>query len=140
MASQDAEKGYQVEEEGAEEQRFSCNFCDYKHKKEGPIKSHVTKKHKDKNAQVEGVPEAEVLDDDIEEDMRLMAEWNRPDIDTENLDDPENPGDGNVEEVEVINEATGQEGNIGQAVERIKVLEEDIGVKEELIKNIKNKR
>ena len=138
MASQDTEKGYQVEEEGVEEQRFSCNYCEYKHKKEGTIKSHVTKKHKEKNTQGqgEGVPEAEVLDNDIEDDIRLMAEWDRPAIDTENLDDPENTVVGNVEEVEVINEATGQEGNLNQDVERIKVLEEDIGVKEELIKKM----
>ena len=131
-----ASQGYQVKEEGADEQRFSCNFCEYKHKKEGTIKGHVTKKHKDKNTPGEGVTEAEVLDDNIEEDMRLMAEWNRPAADTEDLVDPENPGDGNVEEVVVINEAIGQEGNLGQAVGRIKVLEEDIGVNEELIKKM----
>ena len=40
------------------------------------------------------------------------------------------------ENVDVINAATGQEGNLEEAVERIKVLEEDIGVKEELIKKM----
>ena len=36
----------------------------------------------------------------------------------------------------VINDTTGEEGSLGQAVERIKVLEEDLSVKEELVKKM----
>ena len=101
------------------------------------MKSHITRQHvkknKEKNSQGEDVVD-EVLDDDIEADMRLMEEWNRP------LADPAINLETRVEEVaderEVINVATGQEGSLGEAVERIKVLEEDMSVKEELIKKM----
>ena len=140
MASQETDKGYNVEGEGTEELSFSCKSCEYKHKKEGTMKSHITRQHvkksKEKNSQGEGVPEVEVLEDedDIEADMRLMAEWNRPPVEEAHVagENSEAP----PENVDVINAATGQEGNLEEAVERIKVLEEDIGVKEELIKKM----
>ena len=63
-----------------------------------------------------------------------MAEWNRPPVEEAHVagENSEAP----PENVDVINAATGQEGNLEEAVERIKVLEEDIGVKEELIKKM----
>ena len=85
MTSQEADKGFHVEDEGTEEQSYSCNFCEYKHKKEGIMKSHITRQHvkknKEKDSQGEGEGD-EVLDDDVEADMRLMEEWNRPADDT----------------------------------------------------------
>ena len=97
MTSQETDKGFHVEEEGTDEQIFSCNFCVYKHKKEGIMKSHVTrqhiKKHKEKNNQVEDVHDVELLDEDIEEDMRLMAECNRPPVNPEDQADTENLAD-----------------------------------------------
>ena len=68
MASQETDKGYNVEGEGTEELIFSCKSCEYKHKKEGTMKSHITRQHvkksKEKNSQGEGVPEVEVLEDE----------------------------------------------------------------------------
>ena len=45
MVSQDTENVYHVEEEGTDDQTFSCKTCDYKYKKEGTVKSHVTRQH-----------------------------------------------------------------------------------------------
>ena len=39
MASQETDKGYNVDGEGTEELSFSCKSCDYKHKKEGTMKT-----------------------------------------------------------------------------------------------------
>ena len=116
MASQETDKGYNVDGEGTEELSFSCKSCDYKHKKEGTMKSHNTRQHvknnKEKNSQGEGVPEVEVLEDedDIEADMILMAEWNRPSVEEATVanENSEAPPDN----VDVINAVTGQEGNL----------------------------
>ena len=140
--SQDNSKNYHVEEEDSEDKHFKCNLCQYKAKKESTIKSHMTQKHKAKDDQQtqgnEVVVLDDVLDDDVEEDMRLMAEWNRPDAEVKEVT-PENEDIINKDtEVAVINEAIGQEGNLGQAVERRKVLEEDLSVKEELIKKMES--
>ena len=116
MASQETDKGYNVEGEGTEELSFSCKSCDYKHKKEGTMKSHITRQHvkknKEKNSQGEGVPEVEVLEDedDIEADMILMAEWNRPSVEEATVANKNSEAP--PENVEVINAVTGQEGNL----------------------------
>ena len=107
-------------------------------KKEGPMKSHITRQHVKKQKATETV----VVTKTEEEALAALEEWNRPrpgegdlgDVDKANAnanDTPEN-------DVIVINEATGQEGNLEQAVERIKCLEEDLAAKEEVIKKIES--
>ena len=138
ISSQDPERGFHVEGEGTDDQTFVCKTCDYKHKKEGPMKSHITRQHVKKQKATETV----VVTETEEEALAALEEWNRPrpgegdlgDVDKANAnanDTPEN-------DVIVINEATGQEGNLEQAVERIKCLEEDLAAKEEVIKKIES--
>ena len=76
------------------------------------------------------------MDDDVKENMRLMAEWNRPHKELEEVT-PEVTKEEDIE-VAVINEAFEKEGNLSQAVESIKVLEEDLSVKEDLFKKMKS--
>ena len=132
--SQENSKKYHVKEEESENKHFKCDLCQYKAKKESTIKSHMTQKHKDNQHTTVVEDEDVVLEDNVEADIRLMAEWNRPGEELEEVT-PENEEDN---EVAVINEANGQEGNLTQAVERIKVLEEDLCVKEELIKKMES--
>ena len=125
---------YHVEEDEANEQVFICDLCQYKAKNESAMKKHMTQKHKPKTVvKPQGGGEV-VLDDDIEADMRKMAQWDKP-ADTETLTDAENNTEV-VPEVAVINDATLEEGTIGQAVERFKALEEDLSVKEDVIKKL----
>ena len=130
MSSQDPETGFHVEGEGTEDQTFACNTCDYKHKKEGPMKSHITKQHVKKKTAV--VTETE------EEALAALEEWNRPRAGDEALGEGGNTNatTTGANEVIVINDTTGQEGNLEQAVKRIKCLEEDLAAKEEVIKKI----
>ena len=69
----------------------------------------MTQKHKEKdNHQTQGFDEV-VLGDDVEEDMRLMEEWNRPPNEVQEVT-PENTNEEGTE-VAVINRAIQQEGN-----------------------------
>ena len=49
MTSLETDKGFQVEDEGTDQQSYSCKLCEYKHKKEGTMKSHITRQHVKKN-------------------------------------------------------------------------------------------
>ena len=73
-------------------------------------------------------------DDDLSEtDSLALEEWNRP-RDTEPEKEAEETGTDVIVETEVINEATGEERSLGQAVERINILEEELSAKEEVMK------
>ena len=111
---------------------FSCNICDYRNKKSSVVKSHITRQHVKKQVEKE---KTTVDDDDLSEaDLAALEEWNRPG-DTEAEQEAEGSDtDDAVMEKEVINEATGEEGSLGQAVERIKMLEEELSAKEEVMK------
>jgi hypothetical protein len=142
--SQEKQKGYRLEEEGTDEKTFACSTCDYKNKKETYMKSHITKIHVKKQVQktaerVEDEGEIDEIDEIDEADLAALEEWDRPrgsvveDVDEED-DDEVSLSVENV--VVVINDATGQEGNLVKAVERIKSLEEELGVKEEVLRKL----
>ena len=67
--SQDTEKSYHVEEEGTDEQIWACNICEYKHKKEGIIKSHITRQHVKKPNQ--NAPDIQVVAETEEEALAI---------------------------------------------------------------------
>ena len=102
------------------------------------MKSHITKQHVKKNVpkSVEGVAET------AETDAAALADleqWDRPrDDEVEELEEEVVIGGGDSQEMNVIviNDVTGQEGNLVQAVERIKCLEEDLAAKEEVVKKL----
>ena len=129
--SQDDANSYHVEDEGSEQEMFSCNTCEYKNKKSSVVKSHITRQHVKKQAKKEKVT---TDDDDLSEtDSLVLEEWNRP-RDTEPEKEAEETGTDVIVETEVINEATGEERSLGQAVERINILEEELSAKEEVMK------
>ena len=74
MGSQETEVGFQVEGEGTDEQTFSCKTCEYKHKKEGPMKSHITRQHVKKQKAPEGAGIVETE----EAAIAALDEWDRP--------------------------------------------------------------
>ena len=128
-------KNYHIEDEETVEKSYVCEICQYKAKKESVMKTHMTQKHKERNIPItQNTVGGEDLEDDIEAEMRDLAQWDRPPATTEDRTD-ENDDD-SAENVVVIIDTTGEEGSLGQAVERIKVLEEDLGVKEELVKRM----
>ena len=139
MATQEAEKGYRVQEDGTDSPSFLCNQCEYTHKKEGTMKSHITRQHVKKTKNNDGAKPVETE----EEALAALAEWDRP-IEDENdkeeveQDEEENHEEGVVPdtEVAVINDTNGQEGNLEQAVARIKHLEEEGAAKEEVLKKM----
>ena len=92
--SQDNSKKYHVEEEESKEKHFKCDLCQYKAKKESTIKSHMTQKHKQKDDQQTQGDDKVVLDDDVEEDMRLMQEWNRPENEVQEVTPDNTNGEG----------------------------------------------
>ena len=140
MSSQEQENRYRVENEGAEDQIFACNICDYKQKKEGTMKSHYTRQHTKKSGKEDSTKPAETE----EEALAALEEWNRPprEDEDEEVDDEIDEEEDLVEsaaaqqEVVVINDSNGQEGNLEQAVARIKHLEEEGAAKEELLKKM----
>ena len=88
----------------------------------------ITKQHVKKKTAV--VTETE------EEALAALEEWNRPRTGEETLGEGGNANATAANDVIVINDTTGQEGKLEQAVERIKCLEEDLTAKEEVIKKI----
>ena len=133
--SQDEANSFHVEDEGTEQEMFSCNTCDYKNKKSSVVKSHITRQHVKKQSDKE---KTATEDDDLTAaDLAALEEWNRPRGQEADPDkDVEVLGTIGVEEREVIDVATGEEGNLVQAVERIKMLEEDLSAKEEVMKTM----
>ena len=132
-------KNYHMEDEEAVEKSYVCELCQYKATKESVIKKHITQKHKDRNIPItQNTVGGEDLEDDIEAEMRDLAQWDRPPATTEDRteDRTDENDDDLTENVVVINDTTGEEGSLGQAIERIKVLEEDLSVKEELVKKM----
>ena len=129
------ENGYHVEDEGTEQEMFSCNTCDYRNKKSSVVKSHITRQHVKKQPEKE---KATTNDDDLTEaDLAALEEWNRPrDQDANLVEEVEEVATTGGEEREVIDVTTGEEGNLVQAVERIKKLEEDLSAKEEVMKSM----
>ena len=129
------DNGYHVEDEGTEQEMFSCNTCDYRNKKISVVKSHITRQHVKKQAEKEKVT---TDDDDLTEaDLAALEEWNRPrDQDANLVEEIEEGATAGGEEREVIDVTTGEEGNLVQAVERIKKLEEDLSAKEEVMKSM----
>ena len=99
------------------------------------VKSHITRQHVKKQSEKE---KTATEDDDLTAaDLAALEEWNRPrgqDVDPD--EDVEVLGTIGVEEREVIDVATGEEGNLVQAVERIKMLGEDLSAKEEVMKTM----
>ena len=98
------------------------------------MKSHITKHHvkKQKAPEVAGVIETE------EAALAALDEWDRPRPGEKEVVEEENVEASTTDDVIVINDATGQEGTLEQAVERIKCLEEDLAAKEEVIKRVES--
>ena len=125
-------KEYHVEEEGTAKEMFVCNNCNNKFKKVGGVKSHITRTHNKKAAEV--VAEKTADDDDAitEEDLAGLDRWDRPRPD--DTEPVENDADNSTEKV--VDETDGEEVNLGEAIERIKKLEEEMSIKEELMKKM----
>ena len=98
------------------------------------MKSHITRQHVKKQKAPEGAGIVETE----EAAIAALDEWDRP-RPREKVVEVENEEDATrTEDVIVIKDATGQEGTIEQAVERIKCLEEDLAAKEEVIKRLES--
>ena len=136
MSSQEKEKNYREEEDETEGKTFICNMCQHKAKKESTIKSHMTQKHKPKISKKVQDTEEDDPEGSVEADMLAMAQWDKPSTDEPSVEPVVEKEQTN--EVVVIDDSTGQEGNLGQAVERIKALEEELSVKEEVIKKVES--
>ena len=128
-------KEYHVEEEGTAKEMFVCNVCNQKFKKVGGVKSHITKIHNKKAPEVVVEKPAEEIDTITEKDLAGLARWDRPRSEPVVIE-TETEVDTLAEDADVADEEAGQEGDIGQAIERIKKLEEELSVKEELIKKM----
>ena len=129
---------------------FICNICQKEAKTAKAIKHHITSKHRQRPADSddddpEGKKSKEEADeiDDIDDDE--LAEWAAN----------EHGGDASILQAEVevppsqqilestpiaermeINSANGAEGNLSEAIERIKYLEGENKTQEELIKSL----
>ena len=127
--------GFHIEEEGSDQETFACNTCDYKNKSKKTVKSHITRQHVKKQTTTTAADDVNVNDDDDEPNADAVAaldQWDRPrEGDEEVVGDKEKD-----EEVVVIEESTGQEGNLVQAVERIKYLEELLSDKEKVMRTL----
>ena len=128
-------KNYQVvDKDGVE--AFKCNICGNEAKTVKACKQHITRDHIKKPKTPES--DAGLLVDDDKDDPFLEGEADGLferygvnedlSLDESTEDVTDDPEDDDIEKEPVM--------NLDQALERIKTLEEDVGIKEDLLKNI----
>ena len=122
-----------VDKDGIE--TFLCNICGKEAKTVRAIKQHITKHHinKLKTPEADGGFVANDDDDDLFPEQEDLFE--RYGVNDVNLDESIEEGtQGEVPEDEAAVEQPTME--LEQALERVKILEEDVGIKEDIIKNL----
>ena len=126
---------FSVDNDTGNGEAFKCIFCDGKFKTVSTVKSHITRKHKDQ------IKDGEIVAEDANDDLTELDEARMEALELEMRNQEEGVRDTEaIPEADdtrmVINTDTQQLGSLPEAVERIKVLVEEKGVKEELIKRL----
>ena len=128
---------FRAEKEGGQEW-FMCVLCDQKFKSVAGVKGHITRLHKEQVK--EKVPEEETVDDylhDVSMDEERIEQLSKEMEQAEK--DVEKPAEKPAEEVDprmIIDDEIERLGTLPEAVDRIKSLVEDVGIKEVLIKKL----
>ena len=126
---------FSVDNDTGNGEAFKRIFCDGKFKTVSTVKSHIIRKHKDQ------IKDGEIVAEDADDDLTELDEARMEALELEMRNQEEGVRDTEaIPEADdtrmVINTDTQQLGSLPEAVERIKVLVEEKGVKEELIKRL----
>ena len=117
-----------------------CVVCDQKFKSMAGVKGHMTRLHKEHFK--EKVPEEETVDDDLHDVSMNEERVQQLSREMEQAEkDAEKPAEKPAEEVDprmIIDKEIERIGSLSGAVDRIKSLVEDVGVKEVLIKKLES--
>ena len=135
---------YRLDKDPEGLEMFACNLFENKCRTVEGMKRHITTIHKDQTKVGEPEPETEVPEDDMDvsldetrlaqlqkdmEDAERVAEENADRVVEENHEDT-------ADTRLIIDNVTEQLGTLPEAVERIKGLVEEMGVKEEVIRKL----